>query len=280
MYDGLLGKNVSVSNATVKAYEDLDFLKSDCCRPIRLELEYLKPDYYMDLYQIQSTLVIFGSARIKSPEEATANLEKALADMKAHPDSAEFHAKLDKAQQDLGASKYYQMARDFGRIVTKESQRQDGTDKTFVVITGGGGGIMEAGNRGAADAGGISAALNIVLPFEQHANKYITPDLSFQLHYFSIRKMHFLKRAKALGCFPGGFGTMDELFEALTLIQTGKIEPMPVILFGKAFWEKLVNWNMFVEKGLISEKDLGIFHYSDDAQEAWNFICRFYNRGN
>lgn len=232
----------------------------------------------MDLYQIQSTLVIFGSARTKSPEEATENLEKALAEVKLHPDSKEAQERLDKAQRDLGASKYYQMARDFGRIVTRESQRQDGTDRTFVVITGGGGGIMEAGNRGASDAGGISAALNIVLPFEQHANKYITPDLSFQLHYFSIRKMHFLKRARALGCFPGGFGTMDELFEALTLIQTGKIEPMPVILFGRAFWEKLINWDLYLEQGLISEKDLDIFHYSDDPQEAWSYICKFYNR--
>lgn len=279
MLDGLgLDMQLFANNATLKAFEDVDFLKSPACRSIRLQLEFLKPDLAMDLYQIESTFVIFGSARTKDPEVARDNLQAAMKYLSEHPGSPEALAAVNRAEDDVKASHYYQVARDLAATATRESQKQDGTDKTFVVITGGGGGIMEAGNRGAADAGGISAALDIVLPFEQHPNPYITPGLSFMLHYFSIRKMHFLKRAKVLACFPGGFGTMDELFEALTLIQTHKIPQIPVLLYGREFWEKLINWEFFVERGLISPGDTDIFTYCETAQEGWDAIQKFYKR--
>ena len=264
------------AKSDIIAFEDLDFLKTDELRSLRLQLEYLKPDLIMDQFMVQSTFVIFGSARTKSPEDAQAILKNAQ-DAYAKKRSAENKAALAKAKQIIADSHYYQVARDLAAMVTKESQAMDKTDRTYVVITGGGGGIMEAGNRGATEAGGITAALNITLPFEQHPNKYITPELSFLLHYFSIRKMHFLKRAKALAAFPGGFGTMDELFEALTLIQTHKIPRMPVLLYGKSFWEKLINWNFFEERGMISKGDTDIFSYCETAEEGWNLIKKFYN---
>jgi len=278
-YPGM-DRSMFAKNTNVRAYEDLDFLKSDACRSIRLQLEFLKPDLAMDLFNIESTMVIFGSARTKAPEVAREEMEKAMRKLAENPGSAEALAEVNTAEDHVKASHYYQVARDFAALVTRESQRQDGTDRTFVVITGGGGGIMEAGNRGAADAGGISAALNITLPFEQHPNEYITPELNFQLHYFCIRKMHFLKRAKGLGCFPGGFGTMDELFEALTLIQTHKIPKMPVLLFGREFWERLVNWDLFIERGLISKDDPNLFSYCETAEDGWNAIRKFYGRMN
>ena len=269
-------KKVLESLAYCRAFQDLDFLKSPVCRPIRLELEFLKPDLAMSLYRIESTLVIFGSARIKTPEDA----EKAYGDAKIrlekYPYSEEIKAGVRQAEMDLELSRYYKVARELGELVTRESQRMDGTDRTFVVTTGGGGGIMEAGNRGAADAGGLSIGLNITLPFEQHPNSYITPELTFLLHYFSIRKMHFLRRARGLACFPGGYGTMDELFEVLTLVQTRKIRRMPILLYGRKFWKKLVNWNYFVECGLISKEDLDLITYCETAQEGWDAICNFY----
>ena len=257
------------------AFEDLDFLKTEELRSVRLQLEYLKPDLIMDQFKVQSTFVIFGSARTKSLEDAQALLKEAQAacDKKA---TAKNRKALADAKRVLEDSHYYQVARELASMVTKESQRMDKTDRTYVVITGGGAGIMEAGNRGATEAGGITAALNITLPFEQHPNKYITPQLSFLLHYFSIRKMHFLKRAKALAAFPGGFGTMDELFEALTLIQTHKIPKMPVLLYGKKFWENLINWKYFEERGMISKGDLDIFNYCETAEEGWSIIKKFY----
>lgn len=276
--NNLIDMKKMAANASLLAVEDNEFLKSDACRSLRLQLEYLKPDLMMDEFAVESTLVIFGSARTKSPEDALASLDAAREQLAKAPGSPEAMEAIVKAEADLKASHYYQVAREFASLVTRESQKQDGTDRTFVVITGGGGGIMEAGNRGAKEAGGISIALNIKLPFEQHPNEYITPELSFQLHYFSIRKMHFLKRAKALSCFPGGFGTMDELFEALTLIQTGKIPRMPVLIYGKEFWDKLINWNLFIERGLISAKDLNLFHYCDTAEEGWNIIQKYYGR--
>ena len=269
-------KKVLESLAYCRAFQDLDFLKSPVCRPIRLELEFLKPDLAMSLYRIESTLVIFGSARIKTPEDA----EKAYGDAKIrlekYPYSEEIKAGVRQAEMDLELSRYYKVARELGELVTRESQRMDGTDRTFVVTTGGGGGIMEAGNRGAADAGGLSIGLNITLPFEQHPNSYITPELTFLLHYFSIRKMHFLRRARGLACVPGGYGTMDELFEVLTLVQTRKIRRMPILLYGRKFWKKLVNWNYFVECGLISKEDLDLITYCETAQEGWDAICNFY----
>ena len=264
------------ATAPLKAYEDLQFLKSDVCRGVRLQLEFMKPDVFMDKYRIESTIVIFGSARTPSPEVAGQRLEQARQTLADHPGDAAAQAALKRAEQMVSDSRYYQLARDFAALVTRECQSRDCQNRKFVVITGGGGGIMEAGNRGAADMGGISAALNITLPFEQHPNAFITPELSFILHYFSIRKMHFLKRARVLCCFPGGFGTMDELFEALTLVQTHKIAPMPILLFGREFWERLINWDVFVERGLISPGDLKLFTYCETPEQGWEAIVKFY----
>lgn len=265
------------ASASLKAYEDLQFLKSDHCRSIRLQLEYLKPDVIMDKYQIESTIVIFGSARTLSPEVAEQQLVDARESLAGSPSDSSLQAAVKRAEQQVYDSRYYQLAREFAALVTRECQSREGGCRRYVVLTGGGGGIMEAGNRGAADMGGVSAALNITLPFEQHPNPYITPELSFMLHYFSIRKIHFLKRAKVLCCLPGGFGTMDELFEALTLIQTHKIKPMPVLLFGREFWEKLINWELFVERGLISAGDLSLFTYCDTPEQAWEEIVKYYD---
>lgn len=264
IYDGML-----------RAYEDLDFLNSPDCRGIRLELEYLKPEIQMSRMNVESTIVVFGSARLKSPDEAAELLKEAEAELVQNPGNAAVQQKVAKARQTLKNSQYYVMAREFAQIVTSYDQSETARYQ-FVLATGGGGGIMEAGNRGASDLNGISVGLNITLPFEQAPNQYITPELSFQFHYFSVRKMHFMKRAKCLACFPGGFGTMDELFEALTLVQTGIIKPIPVLLFGKEFWTKLINWEYFVENGLISPGDLNLFHYCDSAEEGWSWIRKFY----
>lgn len=265
------------SSNNLLAYEDLEFLRSDACRTVRLELEFLKPEEVYSSFGIESTIVIFGSARTPAPEDAKADLAKAEAALAASPEDLSLQGEVMRCRKRVEDSHYYQVARDFGALVTRECQSRDlDTKRQFVVLTGGGGGIMEAGNRGAADMGGMSSSLNITLPFEQHPNAYITPELSFTLHYFSIRKMHFLKRARALACFPGGFGTMDELFEALTLIQTKKIDRIPVMLFGREFWESLINWDEFVKRGLISPEDLSLFTYCETAEDGWRALCSFY----
>ncbi len=260
------------------AYEDMDFIKSPECRSVRLQLEFLKPDLMMDQYKVKSTMVLFGSARIKPPEVADFMLKEAQARLAAAPDDKEAARKLAEAETAVKFSHYYNVARELAAIVTRESRSLDNTDKTFVIMTGGGGGIMEAGNRGAAEENGISAAVNINLPFEQVPNQYITKDLSFLMHYFSIRKMHFLRRAKGLACFPGGFGTMDELFEVLTLMQTDRMQRIPLLLYGREFWEKLINWSYFEECGLISPGDCDIFSYCETAREGWDKILKFYGK--
>lgn len=259
----------------LKAYEDVGFLKADVCRPVRLQLEFLRPEAYMEAHHIHSTIVLFGSARIPEPDTAAAELRKAEEDLTAAPQPAPaLHAAVRRAKTKLEMSAYYTTAREFATLVSRSCQNEYGCD--YVIMTGGGGGVMEAGNRGAAEVGAKSVGLNISLPFEQKPNPYIPPELVFYFHYFSIRKMHFLLRAKALCCFPGGYGTMDELFECLTLIQTHKIHPMPVVLFGREFWTKLVNWELFVERGLIAPEDLDIIHYSETAQDAWDYIRAFW----
>ncbi|MBP5673451.1 MAG: LOG family protein [Victivallales bacterium] len=265
----------------LRACEDEEFLHSGACRGIRLELEYLKTEMAFSSLEIESTFVLFGSARTLPPDVANERLAAAQKALEAKPEDAALKAAVKAAENLVAQSKYYQVARDFAALVTRECQSRDldGTHR-FVVVTGGGGGIMEAGNRGASDAGGMSGGLNITLPFEQYPNEYITPELSFLFHYFSIRKMHFLKRAKVLACFPGGFGTMDELFEALTLIQTKKMERIPVLLYGREFWDKLINWDVFIENGLISPGDLNLFTYCETAQDGWNAIMKFYNLSN
>lgn len=230
------------------AFADEDFLCRDELRPVRLQLELLKPELMMGEREITSTIVMFGGARIPEPSQKHTARTQTLADL----------------------SEYYDEAREFARLMTEKSKlsgcRED------VIVTGGGPGVMEAGNRGAEDAGGCSIGLNIVLPHEQAPNAYVTPDLSFNFHYFAIRKMHFLMRARAITVFPGGFGTMDELFEALTLIQTGRMDRVPFLLFGREFWEKVINWEALADAGTISDEDLDLFRFVDTAQEAMELI--------
>ena len=247
------------------AFTDTDFLLREELRPVRMQLELLKPELVQREQGIESTIVIFGSARIKSAEEAAAALKQA----KAGGDAGA----VRRAQLDLEMSGYYEQARSFAALVT---QRSRALDTPIYVVTGGGPGIMEAGNRGAFEVGGKSIGLNIVLPHEQQPNAYITPELCFQFHYFALRKMHFLMRSIALVCFPGGFGTLDELFETLTLVQTGKSRNRPILLFGRAFWEKLLNLQLLIDMGLISPGDENLIRSVETAEEAWAVLADHY----
>lgn len=264
-----------MKNTYKLAVDDRDFLESDACRGIRLQLEYLKPEEAMREKRVVSTVVIFGSARICSEADALKALDEARQKFAESPDDPAARKELKHAEQMLANSKYYAMAREFAGIVTTYDQNSsDGYQ--LVVITGGGPGIMEAGNRGASEMGGLTIGLNIRLPFEQHHNPYITEDLNFQFHYFAMRKMHFMKRAAVLACFPGGFGTMDELFEALTLVQTGIVPRIPILLFGASWWKELVNWQKFVDEGMISPEDLDLLTFCDSAWEGWSAVKKFY----
>lgn len=253
------------------AYDDLDFIMRDELRPIRLQLELLKPELAQADLGIKSTIVIFGSARIQGNVEARQALLDAEQAWNAHPDDIELAHNLAIARRIYTKSHYYDEARKLGALISSEAKKRK---YPWIVVTGGGPGIMEAANRGAADAGGKSMGLNIVLPHEQKPNPYITPELCFQFHYFAIRKMHFLMRAIALVAFPGGFGTMDELFEALTLIQTKKVKRIPVILFGQLYWEKVINFDAMVEEGAITACDRELFQYAETAEQAWQLILR------
>ncbi len=230
------------------AFADEDFLCREELRPVRLQLELLKPEMHLDAMGINSTIVLFGGARIPSPATKDTARTKTLAEL----------------------SHFYEEAREFARLMTQKSMEDGG--KEHVIVTGGGPGVMEAGNKGAAEAGGRSIGLNIVLPHEQAPNEYVTPELCFNFHYFAIRKMHFLMRAGAICVFPGGFGTLDELFEALTLIQTGRMQPVPVLLFGRAFWEGIINWETLADAGTISAEDLDLFSFVETAAEAMEII--------
>ena len=249
------------------AFQDPDLLLRDELRPVRLQLEVLKPELVLQEQHIESTVVVYGSARIPDPETAESRLVSAQAEYAKNNQDPGLKKKVDAARKALENSRYYDEARKLGHLISSNT----GKDK-LVVITGGGPGIMEAANRGAHEAGVPSIGMNITLPHEQAPNPYITPDLNFQFHYFAIRKMHLLMRAKSLVAFPGGFGTLDELFETLTLIQTHKVERIPVLLFGQAFWERVINFNALVEEGTISAKDLDLFIYVETAEEAWELI--------
>jgi uncharacterized protein (TIGR00730 family) len=255
------------------AFADSDFLLREELRPVRLQLELLKPDLIQADEGIESTVVIFGSARIPERETAARQLEQAEQAARTDPGDRKLQRALAVARRVLDNSRYYDEARKLADLITRAAQASDSCD--LVVITGGGPGIMEAANRGAMEAGGKSIGLNIVLPFEQRPNEYITPALCFHFHYFAIRKMHFLKRARALVACPGGYGTLDELFETLTLIQTGKIERVPVLLLGRNYWSRIINFEALVEEGAISEADLEIFQFVDSAEEAWEHIEAF-----
>jgi len=249
------------------AFQDPDFLLRDELRPVRLQLEVLKPELILQEQHIESTVVVFGSARIPDPETAESQLVSAQAEYANNSDDSLLGKKVEMARKALENSRYYDEARKLGHLVSINT----GKDK-LMVVTGGGPGIMEAANRGAHEAGIPSIGMNITLPHEQAPNSYITPDLNFQFHYFAIRKMHLLMRAKSLVAFPGGFGTLDELFETLTLIQTHKVQPIPVLLFGQAFWERIINFDALVDEGTISPDDLDLFVYVETAEEAWELI--------
>ncbi|MEE9434269.1 MAG: TIGR00730 family Rossman fold protein [Sphingorhabdus sp.] len=247
------------------AFQDTEFLLREELRPVRFQLELLKTEMLLNEADIASTLVIYGSARIPEPAKADAIVEAAEGE----------RAKIIAGRL-KDKSRYYEEARKLARLASDCGIVDEDGQRHFVVCSGGGPSIMEAANRGAADVGKESIGLNIVLQHEQAPNEYVTPSLSFQFHYFALRKMHFLMRARALAVFPGGFGTFDEFFETLTLIQTGKMEPIPILLFGKGFWNRVINFEELMLEGTISPRDLELFQMVDDADEAWAVIRRFY----
>ena len=243
------------------AFTDTAFLLQEDLRPVRMQLELLKPEMVQREHGIEATIVIFGSARILAPEVAQARLREADAQGDAQA--------ITRARHAVTMSRHYDEARRFAALVTQASSS---LEQPIVVVTGGGPGVMEAGNRGAHEAGGASIGLNIVLPHEEQPNPYITPQLCFQFHYFALRKMHFLMRSVALVCFPGGFGTLDELFEVLTLTQTGKVRKRPILLFDRQFWVSLINFDHLVHTGMISAHDVKLFHFVETAEEAWDLL--------
>ena len=247
------------------AFQDMDFLLREDLRPVRFQLELLKPELLLDEAGIASTFVFYGSARIPEPERADALIAAAATDQQR------LIAERLKAK-----SHYYDVARNLARMASRIGLDEDGR-RHFVVCSGGGPSIMEAANRGACDENAESIGLNIVLPHEQAPNPFVTPSLSFQFHYFALRKMHFLLRARAVAVFPGGFGTFDEAFELLTLIQTGKVKPIPILFFGREFWERVMNFEALVEEGVVSPDDLKLFRYVETAEEAWSHVCEHYS---
>ena len=246
------------------AYRDTDFLLREELRPVRFQLELLKCEMLLEEAGIGSTLVVYGSARIPSPEMADEALATAT--------SPQRRAVVERL---IAKSHYYEQAHALGRIVGECALVEDGK-RQFVICSGGGPSIMEAVNRGAAEAGAESIGLNIVLPHEQAPNAFVTPHLSFQFHYFALRKMHFLLRARAVAVFPGGFGTLDELMELLTLIQTGKMKPIPILLFGRDYWDKIIDFTAMADEGVINHADLELFRWVETADEAWSHIKAFY----
>ena len=263
------------------AFADPEFLLRRETRGIRIQLELLKPDLEQQAHGIENTIVVFGSARLRDQETSAALVAKAetVGAVTQAPDAGgetgPSPVDVRRARALARNAHYYEKARAFGRIVAQYSADKEPRDQLFV-CTGGGPGIMEAANRGAHEAGGISVGLSIALPMEEAANPFVTPALSFKFHYFALRKMHFMMRAKALVAFPGGFGTLDELFEVITLVQTRKARQVPIVLFGSDYWKKLINFELLVEEGVISPTDLDLFQFADDPQVAWDIIRNFY----
>ena len=252
------------------ASEDPDFLASDAARGLRLQMDYLKPELALRAHGVKRMVVVFGSARICEPAEARRRVDALRAAVAREPGNAEAARRLAVAERVVDNSRYYDMAREFGRIVGK-ANRMSADGQTFIV-TGGGPGLMEAANRGAFDVKAKSIGLNISLPHEQFPNPYMAPELCFDFHYFAMRKLHFLQRAMALVAFPGGYGTFDELFEVLTLTQTRKVKPMPIVLVGERFWRRAVNMDFLVEEGVIDAEDRDLFWYAETAEEIWDDI--------
>ena len=257
------------------AHEDPDLLNSNDMRGVRMLLEITKPDLYLETAGIESTIIVFGGARIVDKDTAEQRLKQAEQNLNANPDSSAMRRKFLHAQHFVELSRFYDAAQEFAYLASRHGQankEQSHRCASHVIVTGGGPGIMEAANRGAFEAGCRSIGLNITLPFEQHPNSYITPDLCFKFNYFSLRKFHFVMRSIGAILFPGGFGTLDELFELLTLRQVGTKGSMPIVLFGTEFWTKLVDFDYLAEMGLISDEDLALIRFSDSAEEAWDYI--------
>ena len=257
------------------AHEDQQLLNSDEMRGVRMLLEISKPEQHLELAGITSTIIVFGGARIVDPDNAKKQLAEAQQLLKQNPESISLNQRVRSCEGLLGLAPFYDAAKNFAYLASKYGQStldKDERCSSHVIVTGGGPGIMEAANRGAFEAGCRSIGLNISLPFEQHPNSYITPELCFQFNYFSIRKFHFVMRSVGAVLFPGGYGTLDELFELLTLRQVGTKSPMPIVLFGREFWERLIDFDFLAESGLISLDDLTLFHFADSAEEAWMHI--------
>jgi hypothetical protein len=258
------------------AYDDVDFLEDPALRPMRVQLELLKPELAFTRLNINSTIVVFGSTRVVEAKAAQEQLDRARARLAEAPGDLGLRRAVARAERIVAKARYYEEARRFAALVS--SLEQNGGTREYVIVTGGGPGIMEAANRGAADVQAKSVGLNIHLPHEQFPNPYITPELCFQFRYFAMRKLHFLLRAKALVVFPGGFGTLDELFDALTLRQTGRMQEIPVVMFGRGYWSKVVNLQFLADEGAIDDADLDLIQYAETAEEAWQRIVEFHGQ--
>ena len=257
------------------ADNDLNFLARDGVRGVRLQIDYLKPELLLEQHEIHQTIVVFGSTRICEPAAALRKVEKLRALQAADPSNIELARRLAIAERIHAKSHYYEVAREFGRLV--DGANHGARKHHTVVMTGGGPGLMEAANRGAFDIGAKSVGLNISLPHEQYPNPYVTPELCFSFHYFALRKLHFLLRAKALVAFPGGYGTFDELFEVLTLVQTRKIKPIPIVLVGEDYWRRAVDIEFLVDEGVIDPEDRDLFWFAETAQDIWSGILHWYD---
>ncbi|HAF95584.1 MAG: Rossman fold protein, TIGR00730 family [Elusimicrobia bacterium GWC2_51_8] len=262
------------SHAYRRAYADADFLSRDELRPVRLQLELLKPELYLADHNVTDTVVVFGSARTGDKPELRDRILELQKLAKRKPRDAGLKKRLASVRLLINSAKYYDEARNFGRIVSENTL----AGRKLFVVTGGGPGIMEAANRGAYEAGAKTIGLNITLPSEQAPNPYVSPEFCFRFHYFAVRKMHFVMRAKALVAFPGGFGTMDELFEVLTLVQTGKKRRLPIILMGREYWDDVINFANMAKWGYIAKEDMKLFHYAETGREAWDIIKGFYKK--
>ena len=259
-----------------QADEDVDFLNRDETRAVRLQIDYFKPELLLEQHEIRHTVVVFGSTRIPEPAAAARNLEQLRAALADDPGNPQLLQDLAVAERIQAKSRYYEMARELGRLVGGGPHSGGPHSGRVVVMTGGGPGIMEAANRGAYDVSAKSIGLNITLPHEQYPNPYITPDLCFRFHYFALRKLHFLLRAKALVAFPGGYGTFDELFETLTLVQTRTMKPVPIVLVGEAYWRQAFNVDFLVDEGAIDPEDRELFWFAESAQEIWDGILHWH----
>ncbi len=256
------------------AFLDNDFLRREDLRPLRFELELLKPEILMIEKGIRSTIVVFGGTQITDEDEAAAQLDQARETLRLTPNDLALQREVKRAERIKDKAHYYRECRHFARIVSEHNKKYG--DGEFIVMTGGGPGIMEAANRGAHDVNADSIGLNITLPFEQVPNPYVTPGLCFQFNYFAIRKMHFLLRAKALVCFPGGFGTLDELFNTLTLRQTERMQKIPIILYGRKYWQQLIDFQFLADEGVVRDEHIELFQYADSPEEAWQIIAEFH----